>query len=393
MVAGGGYDAGRPGRPPPPANGEGKPQVAPDVAEAPRHSLEAREETAEVGRRPHPDGFSVPEPVASQQFRPTSPDLAPSAWSQIDSLRSADLVPQRKTAPGRGWRKAVYRASFGTINLGPSRDERAQAELEERARALLRGTFKIGVFGRGGAGKTATATALGSTFAGLRQNDRVVAMDADTAFGKLGARVDPEATGSYWELVADRHLDSFNDVRTRVGANQAGLFVLAGESATARRRVLDSGMYRAAARALDRHFGLFIIDCSSTMDADVTREVLADLDAAVVVSSPWMDGGEVALQTLSWLANNGHTALLNRTVAVINDSDGHSNRRTRAVLAEEFTSRGNKVIEIPFDEHLRHGAVIDLDELAAVTRRRVLELAATLADYFASTTEAPRRRG
>jgi hypothetical protein len=28
----------------------------------------------------------------------------------------------------------------------------------------------------------------------------VVAIDADTAFGKLGARVDPHATGSYWDL-------------------------------------------------------------------------------------------------------------------------------------------------------------------------------------------------
>jgi hypothetical protein len=25
-----------------------------------------------------------------------------------------------------------------------------------------------------------------------------VAIDADTAFGRLGARVDPHATGSYW---------------------------------------------------------------------------------------------------------------------------------------------------------------------------------------------------
>jgi hypothetical protein len=37
----------------------------------------------------------------------------------------------------------------------------------------------------------------------LRYDDRVVAIDADTAFGKLGSRVDPKAQGSYWELASD----------------------------------------------------------------------------------------------------------------------------------------------------------------------------------------------
>jgi hypothetical protein len=49
-------------------------------------------------------------------------------------------------------------------------------------------------------GKTIVAACVGSIFAQLRQDDRVVAVDADTAFGKLGARVDLHATGSYWDL-------------------------------------------------------------------------------------------------------------------------------------------------------------------------------------------------
>jgi hypothetical protein len=48
-------------------------------------------------------------------------------------------------------------------------------------------------------GKTIVAACVGSIFAQLRQDDRVVAVDADTAFGKLGARVDLHATGSYWD--------------------------------------------------------------------------------------------------------------------------------------------------------------------------------------------------
>lgn len=52
----------------------------------------------------------------------------------------------------------------------------------------------------------------------LRPEDRVVAVDADTAFGKLRSRIDPEASGSYWELAGDRHLDSFADIRNPQGA-------------------------------------------------------------------------------------------------------------------------------------------------------------------------------
>jgi MinD-like ATPase involved in chromosome partitioning or flagellar assembly len=37
---------------------------------------------------------------------------------------------------------------------------------------------------------------VGSIFAQVRHDDRVVAIDADTAFGRLGARVDLYTTGS-----------------------------------------------------------------------------------------------------------------------------------------------------------------------------------------------------
>ena len=40
-------------------------------------------------------------------------------------------------------------------------------------------------------GKTTVAACAGSSFAQVRHDDPVVAIDADTAFGRLGARVDP----------------------------------------------------------------------------------------------------------------------------------------------------------------------------------------------------------
>jgi MinD-like ATPase involved in chromosome partitioning or flagellar assembly len=335
--------------------------------------------------------------VTDRDDAPPPPDSAPPPppdWSYADQIPYNELVPQRRTPPGRGWRKVLYHATFGRINVGPSPDERRRAELETKVRSVLRAHYKVGVLGKGGVGKTTVSACVGSLFAELRQHDRVVAIDADTAFGKLGSRIDPTAPGSYWELASDDHLDSFADIRGRVGNNAAGLFVLAGESAPMRRRVLDPAVYREAAARLDRYFSISIIDCSATMDSAVTQEVLRDLDALIVVSSPWVDGASAAGQTMDWLAGRGLTGLLDRTVVVLNDSDGHADKRTRSILTRQFGGYGQVVIEVPFDAHLRPGGVIDgTSEMSARTRRRLLEVAAALADHFSTHDERMRERG
>jgi hypothetical protein len=85
--------------------------------------------------------------------------------------------------------------------------------------------------------------------------------------------------------------------------------------------------------------------------------------------------------------------LLGRTVVVLNDSDGHADARTRRVLAEQFRTRGQVVLEVPFDARLRRGGVIAAtDELAATTRRGFLEVAAVVVSYFTGFGAAGRRR-
>jgi MinD-like ATPase involved in chromosome partitioning or flagellar assembly len=341
-------------------------------------------------REPSPTGprqGSQRSPGPGEADTPVGP---PGSWTYFDT---SELVPTRKVPPGRGWRGAIYKATFGLLNFGPSPDELRQAELEAKVRTLLRGHYKIGVLGKGGVGKTTVAVSVGSIFAQFRQEDRVVAIDADTAFGKLGDRVDPRAPGSYWDLTADQHLDTFADVRSRVGNNAAGLFVLPGESALARRRVLDPAIFRAATSRLDRHFTISIVDCGSTLDAPVTQEALRSLHALIVVSSPWVDGASAAGQTMEWLAHHGMTGLLHRTVVVLNDSDGHADKRTRAILVQQFASNGQVVIEVPFDSQLRPGGVIDVDnQMASRTRRRFLEIAAAIGENFPGTPHGPREQ-
>ena len=287
---------------------------------------------------------------------------------------------------------ALYRATFGLVNVGQSPEEIRQAELEARIKAVLRGHYKVGVMGKGGVGKTTVSASVGSVFAELRQDDRVVAIDADTAFGKLGSRVDPKAKGSYWELASDQHLETFADVRSRVGNNAAGLFV-----SPARRARPPPGPGPRDLSGGDRAAGPLLHHLDHRLQFDhghpVTQEVLRDLDALIVVSSPWVDGAAAAGQTMDWLAARGLTGLLQRTVVVLNDSDGHADKRTRGILAQQFASQGQVVVEVPFDGHLRPGGVIDrTTEMSPATRRKFIEIAAALAEYFPTRDDRSRER-
>ncbi len=64
-------------------------------------------------------------------------------------------------------------------------------------------------------GKTTVAACVGSIFAQLRQDGRVVAIDADTASGQLTCPGRPARNRVVLGpgRVADEHLDTFADVR------------------------------------------------------------------------------------------------------------------------------------------------------------------------------------
>lgn len=348
---------------------------------------------------PRPPGPPPPPPRPEPPPRPPAPpqpprQVPPPQAPQPPHPAPAPVPPPPAAGPpelpDRGWRRIVRQATFGLIKLGPSAAQRQDAQYEATIRTVLHGNYKVGVLGKGGVGKTSVAASVGSLFAELRRQDHVVAIDADTAFGRLSSRIDPRSSSSFWELTSDKNLASYADVVGRLGRNPAGLHVLGGEPASGPRRVLDQAIYREAARQLDRHFTISVIDCGSTMDSPVTQEVLRDLDALIVVSSPWADGASAAARTMEWLSDRGLTSLLHRTIVVLNDSDGHADKRTRELLTRQFLGHGQPVIEVPYDPHLRPGGVIDVSgEMAPATRRKFLQITATVAGHFAARPERP----
>ena len=233
--------------------------------------------------------------------------------------------------PDRGWRRILRLLTFGLVNLGPPPAQLEDAQFEAAIRTGFRGNHKVGVLGKGGVGKTSVAASVGSLFAELRHQDHVVAIDADTAFGRLSSRIDPRSTSSFWELTADKNLESFTDV-SRPGGPQFG------RPACARRRagVRSAAGTRSRDLPRSRARGSTAISRSRSSTAvprwthRSPRRSLRDLDALIVVSSPWADGASAAARTMEWLAEQGMTALLHTHVVVLNDSDGHADKRTRA---------------------------------------------------------------
>ena len=92
------------------------------------------------------------------------------------------------------------------------------------------------------------------------------------------------------------------------------------------------------------------------------------------------------------MSEQGQTQTSRRTVVVLNDSDGHADKRTRSVLAQQFSGHGQPVVEIPFDGSLRPGGVITgTAQMSRAARRKLVEVAAALAGFFPHD-ERPRAR-
>lgn len=314
-----------------------------------------------------------------------------------EQLRAFDLISSRKIPSALGWRKWLYHLSFRAINVGESADEQEVRKLKAMVGSVFRGTYTVAVLGgKGGAGKTTTAAAIGSMFALLR-NDKVVAIDADPAqAANLAARIDPKASSSFREIVADEQLLRYSDVRSHVGQNQAGLDVLASNPQMSGRHPVDAKTYAAAHERLERFYSLLIVDCGVDLQDPMMTGVLGSANAVVMVASAVPDGAEGAAKQIDWLADVGNRHLMSRLVLVINHIRGQTSRKDKkqseqlvATLVERFSRwvPRERIVVIPFDPHIATAGIVELDQLRAGTRRRFLEMTAAVASGFSTTTD------
>lgn len=326
----------------------------------------------------HPGGHAT-EMGAGWPSTPTAGVGNPRA---ADTLFGVGARPTGKTPPRRGWRRLLHRLTG--INLGMSAEELRELDLHARIRRHVDGAYQIGVFGlKGGVGKTAVTVTLGSTLSEIR-GDRILAIDADPNCGNLAERVVRQSGATVADLLSDKGLARYNDIRAYTSINDANLEVLSSEEYSSARREFNDGDWKATVGIVSQYYNLVLADCGSGMFQPASRAVLSTVSGLVIVASASIDGARQAAVTMDWLRQNGYQDLLRRSCVVINHvHPGKPNVDVEDLVAQfERHVQAGRVVVLPWDKHISGGLAIQLELLSGLFRERITQLAAALSDDF-----------
>ncbi len=366
------------------------PAPAPEPASASAAAEEAAEPETVPQRGPArtaqagPEAYDTPKgPAAPEPGTPTEEPLTPLT---AEAFADAVMLPTRVPVPRKGWRRAVYRVSGGSVNPGPGAAERRRAELEERLRQPIEGSRRVVVMSRkGGVGKTTTTLALGSTFSDLR-GDRVVAVDANPDAGNLAHRVSVPNERTITDVLGElEHIDTYAKLRAYTSqAPDSRLEVLASDDDPRIGMALDRIDYHRLIGLLDRFYNLILLDTGTGILDSANQGLLGEADQLVLVLRPGIDGGRAAALTLDWLDEHDYAPLVSRAVVVVNAVRPGVGAPLEPMIAH-FEQRCAQVVTVPWDPALETGSETHLDDLAPATRNSLVEMAAAVADGFRET--------
>lgn len=314
-----------------------------------------------------------------------APDPAAS-WGQPGTaaeFRDAVMLPARTAEPRHGWRHTLYRATGGTLNLGPGPAEQRLAELEARLRTPIAGSRRVVVMSRkGGVGKTTITLALGSIFSELR-GDRAIAVDANPDAGNLAHRVSVPNTRTVTDVLRDLdRIDRYATLRSYTSqAPESRLEVLASDDDPRIGLALDRDDYHRLIELLDHYYNLILLDTGTGILDSANQGLLGEADQLVLVLRAGLDGGRAAALTLDWLDEHGYDPLVQRAVVVVNAVRGGVDAPIDAMV-QHFERRCRRVVKVPWDPALEAGAQTRLSELGSATRQGLIEMAAAVADGF-----------
>jgi MinD-like ATPase involved in chromosome partitioning or flagellar assembly len=351
---------------------------------------------------PTPPPRPAPAPAPSQHFAETRAE-ANSSWRTtqssanepattsaasmgnhraIDALSHVGVKSAVKMPSQRGWRHMLYMLT--RINLGLSPDELYEMDLHTRIRRNARDSYQIGVFGlKGGVGKTAVTVALGSALSKVR-GDRILAVDADPDGGNLADRAGRQSAATVTDLLADKELARYNDIRAYTSMNGANLEILSSEEYSGARREFNDEDWKGATNIVSRYYNLVLADCGAGLFQPAARGVLSTVSGLVIVASASIDGARQAAVTMDWLRQNGYQDLLGRSCVVVNHVVPGKPNIDVDDLVQQFERHvpPGRVVVLPWDKHIAAGTEIQLELLSRVFQRRITELAAALSDDF-----------
>jgi MinD-like ATPase involved in chromosome partitioning or flagellar assembly len=296
-------------------------------------------------------------------------------------------IKRRQVPAKKGWRGCLYKSTG--INLGPGKDESYELSLRDQIRGIVRTTFPIAVLNvKGGVGKTVVCETLGSVFADVR-GDRVIAVDLDADAGNLVDRHGRQSSMSLLDLASDTSVSRYLDVRAHTSMNGSRLEVLAAPDYPRTDRRVERDDVLNTMAILRDHYSLVLMDCGTTLKSPLMEAVLREARALVVVCGASLDAMKETQLTLEWLRHNSFQHLLESTVLAINNTEPGKSTTLVAKAVDHFSRevRPERVIVVPFDQHVHDGREIFLELLSKKSRRRYLEMAAVLSHLFPRTAD------
>ena len=316
---------------------------------------------------------------------PWTPNAAPASHFRPDELTKSRTLP-----PEMGWRKAVYVGTGHLVNLGAGPAERSLRDQIALIGSNIPGNYSVAFVSiKGGVGKTRTTAGVGTVYATYR-TEPVLALDANPTYGSLGRVIDPSATATIREYMADEQVHTYPKARSYTGKNKPGLEVLAGNQNMANPLTLSDQLFVETLGSVQRFYQLNLIDCGNHIEHRVMKGVFGSVDALVILGTMNYDGAEAAEKTLEWLAVRNMQDLLDRSILVLNDVNRCYNKAFVTKVHERLKPRVGAVTTIPFDRHLRDGAELDFGALRRRTQLAYIEIAAWLAQGFTTARAGAR---
>lgn len=200
----------------------------------------------------------------------------------------------------------------------------------------------------------------------------------------LADRVGRQSGATIADVLAEKELSHYNDIRAHTSVNAVNLEVLPAPEYSSAQRALSDADWHFIADPASRFYNLVLADCGAGFFDPLTRGVLSTVSGVVVVASVSIDGAQQASVALDWLRNNGYQDLASRACVVINHiMPGEPNVAVKDLVRHfEQQVQPGRVVVMPWDRHIAAGTEISLDLLDPIYKRKVLELAAALSDDF-----------
>jgi MinD-like ATPase involved in chromosome partitioning or flagellar assembly len=340
-----------------------------------------------AGSQPARESFPQMDPAPAQT--PTTADGPGSSPSPYGTphLETQFVRPDR-ARPTTGVKGALYAATGGFVNLGPSARDQEEAELERRIARPLSGSFNTAILSlKGGIGKTSTTVGVGMILAEYR-GDHPCAIDANPDSGDLAERALGEML--YQKVkprtVTDivRDIDAINSLTSLTDymhhANR--LHLVAGEQDPALSDALTADEYSKIHHLVSQYYSVTLTDCGTGVSHPAMAGVLPKATNLVIASGYAVSGAKRARNTLQWLAEHGYENLARNAIVVVTDKDQVSNRVDKRAIEEHLSGYCRRLITVPHDRGVADGDRISLDKLSAQTRRAYKEIAAAIVDGY-----------